>query len=1096
MAQGSHAGDETPTTIRVLHVDDDRSVADLTAASLKRLDDKFRVSVETDPRDALEEIGSSDVDCIVSDYQMPGLNGLELLDAVRSDYSDLPFILYTGEGSETIASEALSRGATDYLRKGGGQEQYELLANRITNSVTAYRRLQHASSLERVSALVREINQSLIRASSRREIEVEVCDIISSASPYGFAWFGRVDPETNEIEPVSWAGVDEQYIQNITVTTDRSETGQGPGGRAVRNRCVEVSQNIHTDSTFEPWRDTAAEQDVRSVAAVPITHGEQLYGLLVVGAERAHAFDRDERELLEELGDDIAHAIDSLRIREEIERESDQRAALFENAPDPIVEVEFDGEIPYISDVNGAFEETFGFPGSDVTGRQVSEVLVPESESSHHDTLRQRVVQGDLVETEVRRQTASGDREFLLRIVPFDVTDISGGAYAWYTDITERKQYENRLEHLNEATPDLMTANTVEDVADITVAIAQRVLDQPLAAMWSYEADGEVLRPLAVSHEDCDLEDSRAARLSSTEIEAETVEMDVFEKGELAVIEEYRAVESPAYPDLSLGTVLIAPLGRHGLLAVASETVREVDDTTLGLFESLCQTAAAALERVDRERTLNELNGLTRDLVRAPSVEEIASIATEAGEELLGLSFTHLYLQTDDGETLRPVAASDDMSDRFSDLPDFPRGEGLLWDVLESGEPRLYDDVQREARLASEMPFRGAVLVPLGERGVFASGSMEPATFDPFDQKLVSILAATTEVAIERAEREQRLRAHEQELTAARNRFRSIFEHSNDAILIFDPEADEFLEANPRATTLLGYSREELLTRGPSDIHPHEMDKFREFVDTIDTAGTARTDRLSCVTESGEQVPAEISASTLEFDGRDSVLALIRDMSDLREYERELERQNERLENFANVISHDLRNPLNVATGHVELAKADCDSDHLEPVQSALERMEEMIQDLLALTRAAGSVEETDRVSLEAIVQGCWQNVATESTDLVVETESSIVADESRLRHVFENLFRNAIEHADSDVTITVGELSDRSGFYVADSGPGIPPEEHSNIFAQGYSTAEDGTGFGLSIVKEIVEAHGWTITITESDSGGARFEIRGVEFV
>jgi signal transduction histidine kinase len=109
-----------------------------------------------------------------------------------------------------------------------------------------------------------------------------------------------------------------------------------------------------------------------------------------------------------------------------------------------------------------------------------------------------------------------------------------------------------------------------------------------------------------------------------------------------------------------------------------------------------------------------------------------------------------------------------------------------------------------------------------------------------------------------------------------------------------------------------------------------------------------------------------------------------------------------------------------------------------------------------------------------------------------IDTESSIRADVSRLKQVFENLIRNATEHGGPDVTVTVGELDD--GFYLEDDGPGIPDEERSRILETGYSTAEAGTGFGLSIVDQIVDAHGWQLRITESEAGGARFEIIDVE--
>jgi len=777
-----------------------------------------------------------------------------------------------------------------------------------------------------------------------------------------------------------------------------------------------------------------------------------------------------------------------------IDRERMHRAALFENTPDPIVRVIFDGQTPEIIDVNSAFETVFGFEKETVVGRSIREVIVPKSEEGEHRSLREDVIEGTPVEAEVRRQTNDGVRQFKLRIIPTDASDGSNGAYAWYTDVTERRQYEERLENLNEASQNLMTATTEAEVAEITVDIAQRVLEQPLTAMWSFDADTEILRPLAATDAAIELNGSRDVADAIGTILPGTTEMDIFNNGMISEIEDYSTVDDPAHPDTPLGTVLIAPLGDHGQFHVGSRTVQTFDDPTRDLVEILCQNAEAALERVHREQTLSNLNELTGELVQASSTEEIARLAAEAGSEILELPYTHVYLRSDDGEALEPAGMADETSDRFDELPRFRRGEGIFWEIISSGEIRLYDDVQSEADLVSDVPFRSAAIAPLGEKGVFASGSLHVEEFDQFDKKLVSILAATTKGALERAEREKRLRDHEEELERARDQFRSVFEQSNDAIVIFDPEADEILEANPQASELLGYSHEELLSLGPSDIHPEELPQFRAFLDTIHTEGSGQTDSLSCLTSSGEYIPAEISASTFEYGDRDSVLALIRDVSELREYERELERKNERLEDFASVISHDLRNPLNVAMGRVELAEKDVESEHLEPAKSSLKRMDEMIDNVLALAHAGESIDDIDSVSLDSIVEGCWRNVDTQEATLEGPDEMTIRADKSRLRHVFENLFRNAIEHGQPDVTIRVGELPDDNGFYIEDDGPGIPSEDRSDVFKQGYSTTEDGTGFGLSIVKEIAEAHGWEITVTDGTDGGARFEIDGVD--
>lgn len=223
-------------------------------------------------------------------------------------------------------------------------------------------------------------------------------------------------------------------------------------------------------------------------------------------------------------------------------------------------------------------------------------------------------------------------------------------------------------------------------------------------------------------------------------------------------------------------------------------------------------------------------------------------------------------------------------------------------------------------------------------------------------------------------------------------------------------------------------------------------------------------------------------------------LVTLADISHREQYRRELERQNERLDTFANMISHDLRNPLNVATGRLEFAREEFDSEDLEAVDRALDRMEELIDDVLTLARQGQPIGETEEVQLESIVEQCWQVVDTAEATLVVDEPLSFMADADRLQQLFENLFRNAIEHGGSEVTISVGPLDRAAGFYVADDGPGIPEPDRDRAFESGYTTNEDGTGFGLTIVKEIAEAHGWTIAATASETGGARFEVTGVE--
>jgi len=205
--------------------------------------------------------------------------------------------------------------------------------------------------------------------------------------------------------------------------------------------------------------------------------------------------------------------------------------------------------------------------------------------------------------------------------------------------------------------------------------------------------------------------------------------------------------------------------------------------------------------------------------------------------------------------------------------------------------------------------------------------------------------------------------------------------------------------------------------------------------------------------------------------------------------EETVKRRNRQLEQFTNVVSHYLRNSVYVAEIHLDFVARDSDDPHVGKVQHAHERMEELIEDVLTLARQGQSVIDRESLSLTDCVAQSWAMVDGDSASITIETNRTVRGDESRLKQLFENLFRNAIDHGPADVCVSVGETE--SGFYVADDGPGIPPDDRDSVFGLGHTTHETGTGLGLPIVKEIADAHGWTVTVTESDAGGARFEFR-----
>jgi len=365
---------------------------------------------------------------------------------------------------------------------------------------------------------------------------------------------------------------------------------------------------------------------------------------------------------------------------------------------------------------------------------------------------------------------------------------------------------------------------------------------------------------------------------------------------------------------------------------------------------------------------------------------------------------------------------------------------------------------------------------------------------------------------------EKRRRQRELERTSAR--LEALYEDSPDMIDIHD-ETGEIVDANPVMADELGYDCEEIVGMDVWEIDTElEPETGVDLWQTIEMGETRRLETTFRRAD-GTTFPVEVQVRRVNMRGDDRFLATSRDISERKAYERRIERENERLDEFASIVSHDLRNPLNVLSGYLRLARETGDTSYFERCESALDEMERLIDDVLTLARQGDAVGSVDPVPLDELANryandalgaidgdggggsnegsesvegdrsdGDSENGANDSAEVVVETEGDVLADPGRLKRLLQNLFRNAAEHGGD--RIVVGDLPD--GFYVEDDGPGIPEDRREEVFDSGHTTSESGTGFGLAIVERIAEAHGWEVTLTEGGDGGARFEFTGVE--
>ena len=498
-------------------------------------------------------------------------------------------------------------------------------------------------------------------------------------------------------------------------------------------------------------------------------------------------------------------------------------------------------------------------------------------------------------------------------------------------------------------------------------------------------------------------------------------------------------------------------------------------------------------DRPRREYALRALGDAAGDLMRTHTTEAVVESALDAAADVLSFSIAAVRLYDAETDTLEPVAVTDATVRVLGERPAYDRGEALPWRAFDSGEPVLAGG-SVAGQGANDLPLESTMYVPIEGHGTLSIGS-EQESFKDADVRLAQVLAANTAAALDRI-------AHEAEL----ERYETIVETIDDAVYTVDVEG-KFSFVNEGFAALSGYEREELLGADVSLLKDEEtVERFEEAVRGLLSGEIERTAvEFDLLTAEGEGIPCEDHLTLLphseEYRG---CAGVIRDLTEYKEREAALSRQNERLEEFASVVSHDLRNPLGVARGRLELAEADAPSEHHEDVRWALSRMNSLIEDLLALARQGNVVDETSATTLESVARAAWTGVESGAATLDIGDLGELKADADRLQRLFENLFRNAVEHGSASppshtqedtvehssrgVSVRVGRLED--GFFVADDGPGIPEAERERVFESGYSTGE-GTGLGLAIVRSIAEAHGWQVVVTESDAGGTRVEIR-----
>lgn len=624
--------------IHVLHIDDDTEFLELTATFLERENDRVEMYSRSAADEGLELLRTEPIDCIISDYAMPRTDGLELLEAVRERDPDIPFIMYTGQGSEGVASQAISAGVTDYVQKPNDTDDYAVLANRIERAVEAYHAETRAERLAQINAVIRDVSETAVRATEREGLLETACQRLADSAMYTGAWIG--DPETNAegIDRKACTGIEEPLLAGIG-PPDTTGTGeQNPAKSAFRTNEPTVFQQSSVDPGDE--MSTSSSSPTTGVA-VPITYETTRYAVLVVYADQPNAFTESEQRILTEVGETIGHAIHRIETHERLEEETTKYSTLVENSTDGIV-ILTDGVFEF---ANEQMATILGTTIDELHGQSFTEYIDPADRGVITDHINRTDTE---TERSQRHEITLDDGETIVEFnganIEYRGTDAIMGVVR---DITERKSYEKTLTTLHQTTRELLHIDTVDELGTVVTEAAADVLGVSLVGLYQFENEANILRPVATT-----TAGQIPSELPSVSPGGNAL-WTVFTSDERAVLNDEESL--PAWMADRLTSALVVPIGNHGLLLAGATPTESITDQTIDVADIVTSTTAAAFDRIERDANLrareqrledqnaqltrvNQLNEqlrrISRLLVQSQSREEIERDVCESLTEI------------------------------------------------------------------------------------------------------------------------------------------------------------------------------------------------------------------------------------------------------------------------------------------------------------------------------------------------------------------------------------------------------------------------------------------------------------------------------
>jgi PAS domain S-box-containing protein len=1051
--------------LHILYVDDEPDLLDIGRMFLEE-SGEFAVSTTDSAVSALELLRLEKFDAIVSDYQMPGMDGIRLLVEVRATFGKIPFILFTGKGREEIVIQAINSGVDFYLQKGGEPcAQYAELSHKILAAVQHQEDELKVLAINRLYAVLSATNKAIVRIHDKKALLKEVCRIVVEIGGFRMAWAGGVNLQKHFIEPIASSGHIDGYLDTIAISTDDIFPGRGPTGTAYRERKFNVCNDVVNDPRMAPWREGALIRGYRSVAAFPYALDTRNAGVMTVYAPEPGFFTDQVIRLLDEQSENITFALAALDYEEQqneseevVKKSEEKYRLLFTHmiTGSALHEIVYDDSgmpVDYrILDVNPTFESILGLKREDVIGKTSVDAY--------------RVDTPPFFETYLRVATTGLPEVFetwfapLRKYFAISAYTLGKGKFATiFEDITDRKQVEEELRR------------NLEDIKKKEQALREN--EARYRSLYTESRDAIMI----VSPESGFL----AANPATIELFSCRNEQDFTSRTPASLSPDYQ-------PDGMLSTEKSQKMMR---LAMANGshffewTHRRADGTEFPAWVLLSRFESGGAPLL--QATVRDITASKREAAAAVLAREEWELTFNAVPDLICILDSEFKIRRINKAMAVKLGVSQDQAIGMTcyhcvhgtqSPPDFCPHTRLLEDLHEH-TTELYEE-----RLGGHFLVTCTPLLDRNER-----------------------LIGSVHVARDITRRKQA----EEELKKSEEKFRGIFDTINDGIHINEIEPDgkpgKLIAVNDVACRMLGYTHDEMTGHGPLDfVSAYHSRPVDEIIEDLRSAGHSvfETEHRR---KDGTLVPVEINAKVFTLQEKRVIVAVVRDITErkilddeiafheqeLLQFSKSLASANKKLSLLGSITRHDITNQLMVLMGNIGiLQKKQQDvlfNTYLQKISAAAHRISAMIQFTKEYEQIG--INAPDWQDTRAIVEAAAKQAPLGKVAVVNDIPSGIaVLADPLISKVFYNLMDNAVRYGGKITTIRFH--TEKSGdlplIVCEDDGDGVPVEEKERIFERGFGK---NTGMGLFLSREILSITGITIRETGEPGRGARFEMK-----